>query len=301
MNGFNGCRIMIAFALVGLLLAGTSHAGVSLLPSEDREINHLYYGGDDTVVLSDGQWWPAVRFVSSPEEERRFVMKYDLSSQSGGLFSKAILRFYVKEAWNFNTLELDAWFYEADDTVGADDFTLGTELVGSYHWSAPAGNVELNTIGKYAEFDVTEAINNRAGDTVFFNIRLAGGYPDFEGNVFGTSGVNHDVVLAAVENSPFAPSLELTAECTADADDDRDLDGTDLSMLIAQFGAACSQASPCTCDFNSDNVVDAKDLSDLAADFGRTNCPDETVYTIRGHVFGINTNYPGPLNGITVQ
>ena len=71
----------------------------------------------------------------------------------------------------------------------------------------------------------------------------------------------------------------VSASCPADIDDDGDVDGMDLYLLIQYFGRSdCSKGSPCTGDLNADNSVDPADLSILAACFGRTDCLKAEFY-----------------------
>jgi hypothetical protein len=58
---------------------------------------------------------------------------------------------------------------------------------------------KLDPIDQRAAFDVTELIDSRSSDHVYFNIRLSGGYADYIPNVFGTLGAHHTVTLAASE------------------------------------------------------------------------------------------------------
>ncbi len=292
------CTIVLVTSFI-LSVAVSSMAGFSLFPEEDREINRFFYGSFDTVLLNDGQWWPKVRFVSSPEEEMQIVMRYDLGSYQNVSFSRARLKFYLKEAWHYNAIDLQIWFYEGDGGIVSSDFDQGTGLAGTFQWEAPLENVEVNQISRYVEFDVTDLLNSRENDQVNFIIRLAGGYPDYEGNVFGITGSSHNIFLGAVENHPYSPSLEITPECIANIDGDSDVDGQDLAVFAQQYGQDCSPSEPCSADFNDDNIVDFKDLSDIAVDFGKNDCP-ASGYFIKGHVLATNISRPGPLPGVRV-
>ena len=68
-------------------------------------------------------------------------------------------------------------------------------------------------------------------------------------------------------------AYEAMAEpCQGDFDNDKDVDGADLSVFAADFGRTnCDK--DCEGDFDKDNDVDGKDLSTFAEDFGRTDCP----------------------------
>ncbi len=57
--------------------------------------------------------------------------------------------------------------------------------------------------------------------------------------------------------------------CTADANGDAQVDGADLSLLLATFGQSVKPGEGA--DFNGDGIVDAADLSVLLAGFG-LNC-----------------------------
>jgi len=67
--------------------------------------------------------------------------------------------------------------------------------------------------------------------------------------------------------------LELEVEsCEGDFDNDKDVDGSDLTVFAADFGRTdCS--SDCEGDFDTDDDVDSNDLATFVADFGRTDCP----------------------------
>lgn len=57
---------------------------------------------------------------------------------------------------------------------------------------------------------------------------------------------------------------------TADADDDADIDGSDMARLIQEFGqTACSEA--CSCDYNGDDAVNGVDVALLAMVIGGTH------------------------------
>ena len=60
------------------------------------------------------------------------------------------------------------------------------------------------------------------------------------------------------------------AACTGDLDGDNDVDLTDLSVLLANFGTT-SGADPADGDLDGDGDVDLTDLSSLLALFG-TQC-----------------------------
>ena len=64
---------------------------------------------------------------------------------------------------------------------------------------------------------------------------------------------------AASEGTPF--------RCTADLNDDGQVDGDDLGTLLGQWGPCVA----CTADFNGDGVVDGDDLGTLLGQWGP--CP----------------------------
>ena len=66
--------------------------------------------------------------------------------------------------------------------------------------------------------------------------------------------------------------FRIVTPCKADVDNNRDVDGSDLALLTADFGRAdCTD--DCPGDFDMDGHVDESDLAVLALDFGRTDCP----------------------------
>jgi hypothetical protein len=75
----------------------------------------------------------------------------------------------------------------------------------------------------------------------------------------------------------FSVSIPSLAVCYGDLDNDRDVDGSDVAILIADHGRSdCASGLPCRGDIYPigfpDDVVDVSDLTLFAADFGRTDC-----------------------------
>ena len=60
----------------------------------------------------------------------------------------------------------------------------------------------------------------------------------------------------------------------ADVDTDNDCDGSDLAMLISEYGRDDCDIVPCSCDMDLDDDVDEIDLFLFSEDFGRTDEPD---------------------------
>jgi len=76
----------------------------------------------------------------------------------------------------------------------------------------------------------------------------------------------------------FLTTIPCIAVCEGNLDFDRDIDGTDLAILIGDFGRTdCGILTPCRGDIDPvgdpDDVVDASDLELFAAEFGREDCP----------------------------
>ena len=202
----SGQRIAVAVFLI--LSLSIPVAAEELFPAEDREITRQFHGEGLTELLADGQFNPGIGFVTSPEYELRFILRYDLSAYSGLQVANATLSFFVKEANDFDSISLDVWYFGGDGTVTAEDFDGGDILAGTYSLDTDPGG--KHTIEQWAEIDVTDVINARSGEQVYFNIRLSGGYPDYLPNVFGTTEAHHYVVIAASEyGTSQGPSLSL--------------------------------------------------------------------------------------------
>jgi uncharacterized membrane protein len=75
-------------------------------------------------------------------------------------------------------------------------------------------------------------------------------------------------------NNVLGPVETVVGACKGDFDDDKDVDGSDLSVFAADFGRTdCASGDTCEGDFDKDIDVDGSDLAVFAADFGRTDCP----------------------------
>ncbi len=59
--------------------------------------------------------------------------------------------------------------------------------------------------------DVTDIVNNRTGDYVYFNLRLSGGYPGYDGNVFDEGTAHHHAGIAAQEFNGIQPRLVISS------------------------------------------------------------------------------------------
>jgi hypothetical protein len=71
-------------------------------------------------------------------------------------------------------------------------------------------------------------------------------------------------------------------ECLGDADNDGDVDGSDIFLLTQEFGRQdCSVQDPCSFDFICDGDTDGSDVFIFSINFGRQNCPScvlECIY-----------------------
>ncbi len=227
--------VIIISVLMCLLCCCPVYAGEVVNPAEDREIVHNN-GDGTTTLINDGQWWPLVKFDSGgTQAEGQLVTKYDLSAYRGLQFVKVSMHFYVERARNYKTLGIDTMFYEGNGTITTYDFDQGTNYVGTFTFDIPAGIEDDYSVEQWVEYDVTELVNNRNGDYVYFSNRLSGGYPNFSGNVFADTSNAHWINLAAVENSPSnRPFLEMTNLFVCAGPDRRvygevNLDGSDSS------------------------------------------------------------------------
>ncbi len=224
---------IIISGLVFLFISYPLYAGELLNPVEDRELVHNN-GNGTTIMRPDGQWSPLVKFdAGGNQEEGQVVMRYDLSAWNGLQFAEAKVNFYVWLARDFETLSLDVMFYEGDGTVSIADFNRGTDLVGTFSFSIPAGSEEEYYVEHWVSFDITELLNNRNQDHIYFNIRLSGGYPDFTGNLFYDAfDTHHWINITAVENLlSVRPYLEFTSPYVSAGPDRRvygqvELDGS---------------------------------------------------------------------------
>lgn len=216
----------LAFIVIFFIFTAAVYAGEVVNPIEDREIIHNNVSGL-TTILNDGQWWPSVKFdAAGNQEEGQVIVKYDLSAYHGLQFAQATVNFYVWKARNYETLSIDAMYYEGDGTISTADFNRGTDYVGTFTFDIPEGNEADYDVEQWVQYDVTDLINNRSGDYVYFNIRLSGGYPEFTGNVFADTDIHHLINIAAVENtSTLRPFFELTPPFVSAGTDRKVYDG----------------------------------------------------------------------------
>jgi hypothetical protein len=105
-------------------------------------------------------------------------------------------------------------------------------LIGGTGINGDGGNSGLNSSGKLVL---------RAGDTV-----------------------NALYAISTIQLGPTAPS------CPADLNDDGNVDGNDLGLLLAAWGP-CPTSGTCAADLNDDGNVDGNDLGLLLAAWGA--CP----------------------------
>ena len=199
-------------AMVAVLICFSYAAANEVInPAEDREIFHNNSNGTTTLIV-DGQWHPTVKFDSGGNQvEGRVIMRYDLTSFQGIQFSQAIAHFHVWRVKFFKTLSIDTYYYEGSGTITTDDFNQGTDLLGTFVYDIPQGSEESYDPDEWIEYDVTDLINSRTGDHVYFNLRLSGEYPAFSGNVFDDGGTEHWIYISAVESNRLErPYLEIS-------------------------------------------------------------------------------------------
>jgi hypothetical protein len=61
--------------------------------------------------------------------------------------------------------------------------------------------------------------------------------------------------------------------CSADLDEDGDVDGVDLAVFLADYlNPACDTGEVCGGDLDSDGDVDDEDLNRIALELGTTDC-----------------------------
>ena len=77
--------------------------------------------------------------------------------------------------------------------------------------------------------------------------------------------------LACAAIAAIAASHSALGQCPSDLNADGRTDGTDLSIVLAQWGT-CASGSPCSADLNGDGLVNGTDLTALLA--GRGPCPE---------------------------
>lgn len=209
-------RITISFYMFVLLFCGLSLFGLpafaeDVFPEEDREIAKAYFDSQGVELYGDGQWNPTVRYSESPEFEERFIIRFDLSAYSGLTVADARLKFYLIGARDFDYVSVDAWYYQGDGSISAEHFYRGDLLAGNFAVDTEPADPP-DPIEEWADFDVTELINARTTDHVYFNVRLAGGHPAYSPNVFGDLGSQHYINIAACEYGPdLSPRLSIEA------------------------------------------------------------------------------------------
>ena len=206
-------RFFYLFVLFFFVLSsfGSPAFAEDIYPVEDREIKQEYFDDHALILYDDGQWNPVVQYSGSPAFEIRFIIRFDLGAYSGLKVGSARLNFYLIGARDFEHVSIDAWYYQGDGTVSTEDYSRGDILAGNFSVDTTPADPP-DPIEQWADFDVTELINSRTSDHVYFNVRLAGAYPTYVPNIFGSLGVHHYVNIAACEYGPsLSPRLSIEA------------------------------------------------------------------------------------------
>ena len=71
---------------------------------------------------------------------------------------------------------------------------------------------------------------------------------------------------------PDSMRAEVVAPCIADLNDDGEVNGADLGLLISGWGP-CQPTGPCMGDITGNGVVDGADLGILIAGWGACSTP----------------------------
>ena len=111
-------------------------------------------------------------------------------------------------------------------------------------------------------------------DPVKGNYRLSSGSPCIDS---GTAvGASSDDIVGNVRPEGDGYDMgayEYVGVQPGDTEPDGDVDGSDLSLLAAEFGRTdCDAAHPCGSNCDGDNDVDETDLINFVGNFGRSNC-----------------------------
>lgn len=106
----------------------------------------------------------------------------------------------------------------------------------------------------------------RSDDTSAFRAYAYASYPVYNGafSVDSISLVTHR--HSSIGAWMFRPPATACATLQGDANNDKQVDGTDLAVLLAQFGQSVQPGA--SADFNADGEVTGSDLSTLLASFG---------------------------------
>ena len=153
------------------------------------------------------------------------------------------------------------------DSGWVDVSGVGLQMV---HWSPgqPAGSPSLHwkaaIDGRDSELDtwVNVLPDPDAGPAVHgYVFTVEATAPDCDHN--GISDAIEIIILGAVDlNEDGIPD-----RCATDLDGDGLVGGSDLAVLLGQWGT-CSDRDSCTADFNDDGIVDGYDLSVLLSNWG---------------------------------
>jgi hypothetical protein len=139
--------------------------------------------------------------------------------------------------------------------------TAITEVTASDSDAVIKGAGSVNGLGGYTfEAFVTDGnpdrfgiIIKRADGSIFYNAAIK----DISG---GDLKINFSAAVTA---------------CAGDLDDDGDVDGKDLAIIISSYGRTdCTAQSPCKGNFDDDEDVDMDDLLVLIKNFGKIDCQD---------------------------
>lgn len=93
------------------------------------------------------------------------------------------------------------------------------------------------------------------------------------------TAVSGGIVAAGTPRRPntwdgtvYAYDMGCQSHCPGDFDNDGDVDGADLAVIVSEYGTTGCAASPCLGDIDRSGDVDQSDLDAFKADFGRKDC-----------------------------
>ncbi len=144
---------------------------------------------------------------------------------------------------------------------GMPSFNAGSTadigLINAHSWA----------VNSTAGFDISTV--DPKGYTLFTVGSGLGGRSNLATVNLATGQMQHLGILNGMPQGASSVAVRPAPSCSADANGDAQVDGADLSPLLATFGQNVKPGEGA--DFNGDGIVDAADLSVLLAGFG-LNC-----------------------------
>jgi subtilisin-like proprotein convertase family protein len=159
----------------------------------------------------------------------------------------------------FSTLSFQRWLGVESSTFDKAGIEISNDGGATWApiWSNPAATLNESAWGLQT-YDISAAADNRPDVRLRWYLGTTDGSVTFE-------GWNIDDVAVSAVSPPTAP-----APCTGDADGDRDVDFSDITAVLGNFGLTPGAFGPGDADGNG--TVEFADITTVLANFG-IPCP----------------------------